>query len=95
MSHTKRLLLTERAFKEADIKIFGTYDQLIPCYDIEPVEKITDVVSLFVFCSVLSPLMTCLQYLNQFLFFKANKQVHFHFGRAGHVFVSRASDDSS
>jgi len=30
--------------------------------------------ALFVFFSVLSPLMTCLQYFNQFLIFEANKQ---------------------
>ena len=45
LSRTKRLLLTQRAFKEAGIKFFDTYDKLIPCYDIEPVEKITDAVS--------------------------------------------------
>jgi pre-mRNA-processing factor 8 len=33
-----------------------TYDKLIPCYDIEPVEKITDA------------------YLDQFLFFEADKR---------------------
>jgi hypothetical protein len=31
------------AFKESRI---DTYDKLIPCYDIEPVKKITDAVSL-------------------------------------------------
>ena len=38
-SRIKRLLLTQRAFKESGI---DTYDKLIPCYDIEPVEKITN-----------------------------------------------------
>ncbi|KIM66425.1 hypothetical protein SCLCIDRAFT_21917 [Scleroderma citrinum Foug A] len=43
--HTQmRLLLTQHAFKEAGIEFFDTYDKLIPCYDIEPVKKITDVV---------------------------------------------------
>lgn len=42
LSRIKRLLLTQRAFKEAGIEFFDTYEKLIPCYDIEPVEKITD-----------------------------------------------------
>ncbi|KAK7048243.1 NUC071 domain-containing protein [Favolaschia claudopus] len=42
LSRIKRLLLTQRAFKESGIEFFDTYDKLIPCYDIEPVEKITD-----------------------------------------------------
>ncbi|WOO77065.1 Pre-mRNA-processing-splicing factor 8 [Vanrija pseudolonga] len=42
LSRIKRLLLTQRAFKEAGIEFFDTYDKLIPCYDIEPVEKVTD-----------------------------------------------------
>jgi pre-mRNA-processing factor 8 len=42
LSRIKRLLLTQRAFKETGIEFFDTYDKLIPCYDIEPVEKITD-----------------------------------------------------
>ncbi len=41
LSRIKRLLLTQRAFKEAGIEFFDTYDKLIPCYDIEPVEKIS------------------------------------------------------
>ncbi|KAG1906375.1 PRP8 pre-mRNA processing factor 8-like protein [Suillus fuscotomentosus] len=56
LSRIKRLLLTQRAFKEAGIEFFDTYDKLIPCYDIEPVEKITDA------------------YLDQFLFFEADKR---------------------
>ena len=43
LSRIKRFLLTARAFKE----FFDAYDKLIPCYDIEPVEKITDAVHLF------------------------------------------------
>lgn len=42
LSRIKRLLLTQRTFKEAGIEFFDTYDRLIPCYDIEPMEKITD-----------------------------------------------------
>lgn len=42
LSRIKRLLLTQRAFKEAALEFFDTYDRLIPCYDIEPMEKITD-----------------------------------------------------
>ena len=45
LSRVERLLLTQHAFKEAGIEFFGTYDKLLPCYDIEPVEKVTDVVS--------------------------------------------------
>ena len=56
LSRIKRLLLTQRAFKESGIEFFDTYDKLIPCYDIEPIEKITDA------------------YLDQFLFFEADKR---------------------
>ncbi|KAH8929155.1 PROCN-domain-containing protein [Atractiella rhizophila] len=42
LSRIKRLLLTQRAFKEAGIEFFDTYLTLIPCYDVEPMEKITD-----------------------------------------------------
>ena len=49
LSRIKRLLLTQRAFKESGIEFFDTYDKLIPCYDIEPVEKITDAVSISLF----------------------------------------------
>ena len=45
LSCIKHLLLTQHAFKESGIEFFDTYDKLIPCYDIEPVEKITDAVS--------------------------------------------------
>ena len=45
LSHIKHLLLTQRAFKESGIEFFDTYDNLIHCYDIEPVEKLTDAVS--------------------------------------------------
>ncbi|TFY81935.1 hypothetical protein EWM64_g2075 [Hericium alpestre] len=56
LSRIKRLLLTQRAFKESGVEFFDTYNKLIPCYDIEPVEKITDA------------------YLDQFLFFEADKR---------------------
>lgn len=52
LSRIKRLLLTQRAFKESGIEFFDTYDKLIPCYDIEPVEKITDAVSTRLLCVV-------------------------------------------
>ncbi|KAF9645143.1 hypothetical protein BDM02DRAFT_3271917 [Thelephora ganbajun] len=42
LSRIKRLLLTQRAFKETGIESFDTHDKLIPCHDIEPVEKPTD-----------------------------------------------------
>ncbi len=57
LSRIKRLLLTQRAFKESGIEFFDTYDKLIPCYDIEPVEKITDAVSCIV-CVTFHPLLT-------------------------------------
>jgi len=42
LTRVKRLLLTQRAFKEAGIEFMDLYTHLIPCYDIEPLEKITD-----------------------------------------------------
>lgn len=42
LARIKRLLLTQRAFKEAGIEFFDTYEKLIPTYAIEPVEKLTD-----------------------------------------------------
>ena len=48
LSRIKRLLLT-RAFKESGIEFFDAYDKLILCYDIEPVEKITDAVYTFLY----------------------------------------------
>lgn len=42
LARIKRLMLTQRAFKEAGLEFFDTYEKLIPCYDIEPIEKITD-----------------------------------------------------
>ncbi|KAG9091169.1 pre-mRNA-splicing factor 8 [Ceratobasidium sp. 370] len=45
LSRIKHLLLTQRAFKESGIEFFDTYDKLIPCYDIEPVEKSQTLIS--------------------------------------------------
>ncbi|KAL1925735.1 uncharacterized protein VTP21DRAFT_618 [Calcarisporiella thermophila] len=42
LSRIKRLLLTSRAFKEVGIEFMDLYSHLIPVYDIEPLEKITD-----------------------------------------------------
>ncbi|QRW13738.1 pre-mRNA-processing-splicing factor 8 [Ceratobasidium sp. AG-Ba] len=42
LSRIKRLSLTQCAFVESDIYFFNTYDKLIPCYDIEPMEKIAN-----------------------------------------------------
>ncbi|KAE8214190.1 hypothetical protein CF327_g2385 [Tilletia walkeri] len=42
LARIKRLMLTQRSFKEAGLEFFDTYERIIPCYDIEPMEKITD-----------------------------------------------------
>eukprot|EP01094_Clydonella_sp_ATCC50884_P020124 TRINITY_DN4106_c0_g1_i1.p2 TRINITY_DN4106_c0_g1~~TRINITY_DN4106_c0_g1_i1.p2 ORF type:complete len:2322 (-),score=1069.03 TRINITY_DN4106_c0_g1_i1:351-7316(-) len=42
LSRIKRHLLTQRAFKEVSIEFMDMYSHLIPVYDIEPLEKITD-----------------------------------------------------
>lgn len=42
LARIKRLMLTQRAFKEAGMDFFDAYSKIIPCYDIEPLEKITD-----------------------------------------------------
>ncbi|KAI8804010.1 NUC071 domain-containing protein [Cladochytrium replicatum] len=42
LSRIKRLLLTQRAFKEVGIEFMDMYSHLIPVYDVEPLEKITD-----------------------------------------------------
>jgi hypothetical protein len=65
LSQIKRLLLTQRAFKESGIEFFDTYNKLILCYDIEPVERITDTVS-FTHLTHWSLLSELLQYLDQF-----------------------------
>ena len=36
LSRIKRLLLTQRAFKECGIEFMDMYSHMIPCYDIEP-----------------------------------------------------------
>jgi pre-mRNA-processing factor 8 len=42
LSRIKRLLLTQRAFKEVGIEFMDLYNYLIPVYEIEPLEKISD-----------------------------------------------------
>ncbi|KAI8905046.1 PRP8 pre-mRNA processing factor 8 [Gorgonomyces haynaldii] len=42
LSRIKRLLLTQRAFKEVGIEFMDLFSHLIPVYDFEPLEKITD-----------------------------------------------------
>ena len=42
LSRIKRHLLTQRAFKETGIEFMDLYSHLIPVYDVEPLEKITD-----------------------------------------------------
>ena len=42
LSRIKRLLLTQRAFKEVGIEFMDMYSHLVPVYNIEPLEKITD-----------------------------------------------------
>lgn len=36
------MLLTQRAFKEVGIEFMDLYSHLIPVFDVEPLEKITD-----------------------------------------------------
>uniref|UniRef100_H2Z6W6 MPN domain-containing protein n=1 Tax=Ciona savignyi TaxID=51511 RepID=H2Z6W6_CIOSA len=42
LSRIKRHLLTQRAFKECGIEFMDLYSHLVPVYDVEPLEKITD-----------------------------------------------------
>jgi len=42
LSRIKRHLLTQRTFKEVGIEFMDLYSHLIPVYDVEPLEKITD-----------------------------------------------------
>lgn len=42
LSRIKRHLLTQRSFKEVGIEFMDLYSHLIPVYDVEPLEKITD-----------------------------------------------------
>jgi pre-mRNA-processing factor 8 len=42
LSRIKRHLLTQRTFKEVQIEFMDMYSHLIPVYDVEPLEKITD-----------------------------------------------------
>ena len=42
LSRVKRHLLTQRAFKEVGVQFMDLYSHLIPVYEVEPLEKITD-----------------------------------------------------
>lgn len=42
LQRIKRHLLTQRQFKEVNIEFMDLYSHLIPVYEIEPLEKITD-----------------------------------------------------
>ena len=42
LSRVKRHLLTHRAFKEVAIEFMDLYSHLVPVYDVEPLEKISD-----------------------------------------------------
>jgi len=42
LTRIKRHLLTQRAFKEVGIELMDLYSHLLPVYDFEPLEKITD-----------------------------------------------------
>lgn len=42
LARVKRHLLTQRAFKEVGISMMDLYSHLLPTYEIEPLEKITD-----------------------------------------------------
>lgn len=42
LGRIKRLLLTQRAFKEVGVEFMDFYSHLIPVYEVEPLEKMTD-----------------------------------------------------
>lgn len=42
LTRIKRHLLTQRSFKEAGVEFMDMYTYLVPVYDIDPMEKITD-----------------------------------------------------
>lgn len=42
LSRIKRHLLTQRAFKELSIEFMDLYSHLVPIYEVDPLEKITD-----------------------------------------------------
>ena len=42
LARIKRLMLTQRAFKEVGLEFFDTFAKLVPTFDIEPMEKVTD-----------------------------------------------------
>ena len=42
LARIKRHLLTQRAFKEVGVDFLDMFSYLVPCYAVEPLEKITD-----------------------------------------------------
>jgi pre-mRNA-processing factor 8 len=42
LSRVKRHLLTQRSFKEVSIEFMDLYSHILPIYDVDPLEKITD-----------------------------------------------------
>ncbi|KAL9642017.1 hypothetical protein ABK040_004070 [Willaertia magna] len=42
LTRIKKHLLTQRSFKEVSVEYMDLYSHLIPVYDVEPIEKITD-----------------------------------------------------
>eukprot|EP00727_Mastigamoeba_balamuthi_P012919 m51a1_g825 putative pre-mrna-processing-splicing factor 8 (2396) ;mRNA; r:710828-718228 len=42
LNRIKRHLLTQRTFKECGVEFFDMYSYLVPVYDVDPLEKITD-----------------------------------------------------
>ena len=42
LSRIKRHLLTQRAFKDVNLEFMDLFNYMIPVYDIDPMEKITD-----------------------------------------------------
>jgi len=49
LSRIKYFLPIQRTFEESGIEFFDTYNKLIPCYDIELIEKIPDPVGIYLF----------------------------------------------
>jgi pre-mRNA-processing factor 8 len=42
LSRIKRHLLTQRVFKEVGLQFMDLYSHIIPTYEVDPLEKITD-----------------------------------------------------
>jgi pre-mRNA-processing factor 8 len=42
LTRVKRHLLTQRVFKEVSIEFMDLYSHLVPVYEVDPLEKITD-----------------------------------------------------